>query len=75
LFLALLRDLDQEVGMVADVGEAAVDFHIDCFRLVIGIVEVHGGVDVAEITMVSEAVSQHHADRTGAAGDACAAKA
>ena len=71
----LLGDFDQEVGGVADVGEAAVDLHIDLFRFVVCIIEVHGGADVAEVTMVSEPVFQHHADRTGAAGNACAAKA
>ena len=71
----LLGDFDQEVGGVADVGEAAVDLHIDLFRLVVRIIEVHGGADVTEVTMIPETVVQHHADRTGAAGNACAAKA
>ena len=72
--LELLGDFDQEVGDVANIGEAAVDLYIDIFWLVMGVVEVHGGTDVTEIPTVLEAILQHHTDRAGAAGDACAAE-
>lgn len=35
--LELLGDFDQEVGDVANIGEAAVDLHIDIFWLVMGV--------------------------------------
>lgn len=71
----LLVDCDEAVGGAADVGEVAIDFHIDIFHFVLGIVEVHGGADVVEVAMVLEAIIQYHADGAGATGDACAAKA
>ena len=71
----LLVDCDEEVGSTADGGEAAIDFYIDIFHFVLGIVEMHGGTDVVEVATVLEAIFQYQADGTGAAGDASAAKA
>ena len=68
-------DCDEAVGSAADVGEVAIDLHIDFFRFVLGIVEMHGRADVVEVALVLETIIQYHADGTGAAGDACAAKA
>ena len=62
------------MGGIADVGEAAIDLHIDILWIVMGVVEVHGGTDVTEIPTVLETILQHHTDRTGATGDACAAE-
>ena len=71
----LLVDHDEEVWGVADVSEMAIDLHIDFFRFVLSIVEMHGGADAVEVALVLEPIIQNHADGTGAAGDACAAKA
>ena len=73
--LKFLVGCDQEEWGVADGGEAAIDFHIDIFHFVLGIVEMHGGADVVEVAMVLETILQYQADGTGATGDACAAKA